>query len=170
MIDLLTAVLLALSLMPVILGMAVIQPAFATSATITIALNSVTSGSFATSSAIDNTSNKYVSALVQVKFKAGTTPTATGYVNVYLIRTADGGTTYDGNSTANKPGGMQFLGSMFLSGAVTGEVLTGTFDTALLGSLGEFWKIAVENLTGVTSDSTGGNHTAKFTGVTYTSA
>lgn len=170
MIDVLTAVLLALSLMPFILGMATIQPAFGTSTAFTITLASVTNGSFATSSAVDNTTDKFVSALVQVKFKAGTTPTATGYVNVYLIRTADDGTTYDGNSTSNKQGGMQFMGSMYLSGAVTGEVLTGTFDSALLGALGKSWKIAVENLTGVTSDTTGGNHFAKFTGVTYTSA
>jgi hypothetical protein len=150
--------------------MATIKAAFANSNTITITLSSVTTGSFATSSAVDNSSNLYISALVQVKVKAGTTPTATGYWNVWLIRSTDGGTTYDGNSTSNKSGGMQLLGVLPLSGANTGEVVTGTFDTALLGALGSSWKIAVENQTGVTTDTTAGNHTAIFTGVTYTSA
>jgi hypothetical protein len=149
--------------------MASIKAAFSNGNTITITLSSVTSGSFAVSSAIDNSANLFPSALVQIKVKAGTTPTATGYWNVWLIRSADGGTTYDGNSTSNKAGGMQLLGVLPLSGANTGEVVTGTFDTALLGALGTSWKIAVENQTGVTTDTTAGNHTAVYSGVSYTS-
>ena len=147
--------------------MATIKGNFTDSQSITITLTSVTNTSFALSSAIDNSTNLFISALVQVTVKANASGTATtGYCNVWLARSADAGTTYDSTSTANKPGGLQLLGVIPV--IANAETVSATFDTALLGALGTHWKIAVENESGATLDASVGS--AKFSGVLYTSA
>lgn len=135
---------------------------------VTITLSSVTNTSFAVATAI--TSNTFISALIQFKIKCGTSPSANGYFNVYVSRSADGGTTYDDAAT-KKPSGLPFLGSMPCGSApATGDVEIGTFDTQLVGILGTHFKPVAENQSGVTTDTTAGNHSCVYSGVDYTSA
>lgn len=126
------------------------------SGSITITLTSVTNGSTATSSAIDNSTNKYLSANVKVQVKTNAAGTsATGSCSVFLIRSTDGGTAYDDATT--------FLGA--LSTVANATTYTRIFSTEQLGPLGTHWKIAVTNNSGATLDaSTGG---AQFTGIKF---
>lgn len=126
--------------------------------TITITLSSVSNGSSATSSAIDNSTNKFLSANVTVKFKTGASGTATtGTVNVFVARSADGGSTYDD--------GKAFIGS--IAAIANATTYTSTFSTEQIGPLGSHWKLVVVNNSGGTSDTTAGNHSAVFAGVKY---
>lgn len=141
------------------LTMATVSLNIAAAATVTITLSSLANATFATSSAIDNSTNKYLSALVQLKWKTGAAGTSsTGYVAVYLIRSADAGTTYDDNNKV-------LLGTMPVAANATTYV--GSWDTAPLGALGSSWKLAVENQGGGTSDTVAGSFTMKFGGVKY---
>lgn len=126
--------------------------------TVTITLSSVTNGSTATSSAIDNSTNKFLSANIQVKFKTGASGTSsTGSFSVYLIRSADGGTTYDSTGT--------LIGTQPATANATTYIQT--FPTEPFGPLGTSWKVAVVNNSGGTTDTTAGNHSCVFTGVKY---
>lgn len=136
--------------------MATVSLAATNTQTVTITLTSVTNGSSATSSAIDNSTNLFVSALVKVQVKTNAAGTsATGSCSVYLIRSTDGGTAYDDGL---------FLGS--LATVANATTYTRIFSTESLGSLGTSWKIQVINNSGATLDGTTGS--AQFTGVKYT--
>lgn len=122
--------------------------------TITVTLASLANATAATSSAIDNGTNKFLRALVQVKVKtAASAVTANGRVYVWMIRSADNGTTYDDS-------GRQLLFVLPANANATTYVGSGAveLDTAK-------WKIAVENQTGAALDSTGANHLAQFAGI-----
>jgi hypothetical protein len=137
----------------------VAAPTFTNSNTVTITLASVTNTTVNVSSAIDNSSNKFHEALVQCKVKTGAASTSTtGVYNFYLVRSADGGTTYDDSNKV-------LLGSMAAIANATTYIAT--FSTALLGALGTHWKVAFENLAGGTTDTTAGNHSIVFAGVQY---
>lgn len=129
------------------------------SGSVTITLASLTNGSANVSSAIDNSSTKYLEALIQVKVKTGASGTAaTGLTNVYLVRSADGGTTYDDNTRV-------LLGT--LPTVANATTYIATFSTAPVGALGSHWKVAVENRSGATFDTTAGNHSCVYAGVKY---
>jgi len=70
---------------------------------ITVSLASLTNGSAQQSAAIDNTTNLYFDAAVEIAIKTGASGTAaTGSVNVYAYGSADGGSHYtDGASGSN---------------------------------------------------------------------
>jgi hypothetical protein len=78
--------------------MATVNIAYAASATITITLSSIaTSASFvagAESTVVDNTSNKYVDAIVGGKITVGTTPTINTQILVYVFTPIDSTPTY----------------------------------------------------------------------------
>lgn len=123
------------------------------SGTVTITLTSVTNGSTATSSAIDNSTNKYLSALVKVQVKTNASGTSTtGSCSVFLIRSVDGASTYDDGL---------FLGS--IPTVANATTYTRVFSTESLGALGSSWKIAVVNNSGATLDASVGG--AAFAGV-----
>lgn len=129
------------------------------SGSITITLSSVTNNSFAVSNAIDNSTNLYLSALIQVKLKTGASGvSATGFFNVWLLRSTDGGSTYSDNNAV-------LLGSM--AAVANATTYTTILSTEAVGPLGTSWKIAVENRTGATTDTTAGNHKAEFTGIKF---
>jgi hypothetical protein len=68
--------------------------------TITVALASLTNSSARASTAVDNSTNLFLDALVQLKVKTGASgTTATGTVNVYAYGTANGGTNYTDGAT-----------------------------------------------------------------------
>lgn len=126
---------------------------------VTITLASLANATSAVSNAIDNTTNKFISAIIRVKVKTNASGTsATGFCNVYLVRSTDGGTDY--SDATNK-----LLGSIPTNANNT--TYARDFDADLLGS---HWKIAVENQSGATLDSTAGNHEVEFTGIKYDNA
>jgi hypothetical protein len=155
--------------------MATVLDSFGTTTTFTITLASLansTAGVGRQSTLIDNTSTKYTSAHIAVKFTVGTTPTANTLIYVYLIR-GDGtinddaaGATDAGLTVINAP----LLGTILCSAATSNVAYYGFFDTKFLGSLGKTFGIAVVNSTAVTANSTGGNFTAEYTGISQTVA
>jgi hypothetical protein len=126
---------------------------------VTITLASLANATTATSSAIDNSTNKFLSALVQLKVKTNAAGTsATGSCSVYLVRSTDAGSTYD-DSTAT------FLGDLPTVANATTYIRI--FSTEPLGPLGTSWKVALVNNSGAALDSTGGNHKMEFTGIKF---
>lgn len=123
------------------------------SQSITATLTSLGSGSSVTSSAIDNSTNKFLSALVSVQVKTNAAGTsATGSVSVFLVRSVDGASTYDDGL---------FLGS--LATVANATTYKRIFSTEPLGPLGSSWKIIVTNNSGAALDASVG--AAAFAGV-----
>lgn len=125
---------------------------------VTITIASLANGSTATSNAIDNSTNKFVSANVRVKVKTNAAGTsATGSCSVFLVRSTDGGTDYDDAAA--------FLGAVpTIANATT---YARTFSTEPVGPLGSHWKVAIINNSGAALDSTAGSHEVEFTGIKY---
>lgn len=143
--------------------MATIKTAYTTNQSITITLTSLGNGSFATSSAIDNSTNLFVGADIQVTIKTNASGTsATGSFSIFLLRTGDAGTTYDDANSNNA----QLLGTFAAIANATTYVVS--VDTTPFGLLGDHWKIAVLNNSGATLDASVGG--AKFTGKQFTVA
>lgn len=126
--------------------------------TVTITIASLANGSTATSNAIDNSTNKFLSANVRVKVKTNASGTsASGSCSVFLVRSTDGGTDYDDAA--------MFLGA--LSTVANATTYARTFSTEQLGPIGTHWKVAVANNSGAALDSTGGSHEVEFAGIKY---
>jgi hypothetical protein len=121
------------------------------------ALASLASTSTATSSAIDNSTNKFLGALVQVSIRPNVTTSTTGYANVWLIRSVDGGTTYD------SPGVL--LGVIPMVSIANTTTVVSVFSTEALGQLGSSWKIAVENRTGQALNAS--SNLVQFAGIKF---
>lgn len=151
--------------------MADIKAKFSSKANITITVASVTNNSVNQSDYIDNSTNLYLDCLVQGFIKAGASSTsATGVVNLYAYGSVDGGTTYTdgatgtaGSHTLNKNAAL--LGVITLdANAETAKF--GPFSVAnALGYVPPRWGIIMENKSGGTLDTTGGNHEIHYIGV-----
>lgn len=126
------------------------------------------------STAIDNSTNLYLDALVQITVKTGASGTATtGTVNVYAYGTADGGTTYsdgasgtDGGITLTAPPNATLIG--IINAVVNATTYKGppmSVAAAFGGILPDHWGIIVENKTGGALDATEGNHAKIYQGV-----
>lgn len=116
--------------------------------------------------AIDNTSNLFLDALVQIKIKTGNASTSTtGFVNIYAYGTADGGTNYsdgvsgtDASATLTSPPNVRLIGVVNCVANSTTYV-GGPFSVAQAfgGQLPDHWGIVVENKTGGTLDASIGS-------------
>ena len=136
--------------------MAVYTEATASVATATITLASVATNTFALSSAVDNSTTKYPFIVGVLTWKTGAAGTTTaGFVNIYLVRSVDGGTIYEDNNKL-------LVGSFPVIANATTYI--GSFDTRGL-VLGDHFKLAVENQGGGTSDTTAGNFSLKYQGI-----
>lgn len=147
--------------------MAIVKALYGTSnQSITCTLTSLTNGSQQGSVAIDNTSNLFLDAFVQVKVKSNAAGTAaTGVVNVYAYGTADGGTDYsdsvsgtNASQTLTSPPNLKLIGIInVVANAVT--YVGGPFSVAAAfgGVLPDHWGIVVENKTGATLDASVGS-------------
>jgi hypothetical protein len=142
--------------------------------TITCTLASLATNAARASTAIDNTSNLFLDALVFITIKTGAGSTsATGYVNVYAYGTSDGGTNYtesatgsDAGITLTVPTNLRLIGSLnCVVNATTYK--SGPFSVAAAfgGALPDHWGIVIENKTGGTLDSTEGNFLKIYQGV-----
>lgn len=167
--------------------MATVNIAYAVSATITIAPENVaTSATFVAgveSNVIDNTSNKYVDALVGGTWTSGTTPTINTQVLIYVFSVRDDTPTYpdvfDGTSSAETltsagvGRGFLKLGAVIdVDSTTSNRAYDVLFSVAQLfgGVMPLKWGLFIAHNTGVNSNSTAGNHVWKLTGITYTVA
>lgn len=139
--------------------------------TITLTIASLTNNSARQSTAVDNATNVALDALVFLKVKSGGSgTTSTGVVNVYAFASADGGTTYTENAgasdaaiTLTSPTNARLIGTInVVANAVTYYGGPFSIAAAFGGVLPEKWGIIIENKTGGTLDSTGGNHAAFY--------
>lgn len=129
----------------------IVQPALYQSFSPTVAANSLANNGIVLSSAIDNSTYRTREALIEVKIKTGAGALASlQLVYVGIVRSLDGGTTYE-----DSPG--VIIGQLNVTAtATTYRKTLSTRDYA--GILPSFYKIALQNLTGTTLDSTAGNH------------
>ena len=159
--------------------MADIKTAFGTSTAMTITLASLASSATAgrESTVVDNTTNKFIDALVYVQCKLQTgTPANDKAIYVYAYGSEDG-TNYTDNATGSDaaltqrvPTNLILIGRIECpdSGALTYK---GVFSVAQAfgGFLPRKWGVVVRNYTGVTLSATGGDHAVTYTGIYYTS-
>lgn len=141
---------------------------------ITITLAGLGNGSSRESTAVDNSSNLYLDVLVELKIKTGGSGTSTaGYLNVYAYGTANGGTNYtdgatgsDAAFTPTSPTNLKLIGVINAVANAT-TYIGGPFSLAAAfgGVLPDHWGIVVQNNTGGTLDSTGGNFSVFYQGI-----
>lgn len=141
---------------------------------LTITVASLANNGARESTVVDNTSNLFLDALLFLKIKSPAASTAaTGYVNVYAYATADGGTNYtegatgsDAGITLVSPTNLRLVGSMSIVADAT-TYRGGPFSIAAAfgGVMPDKWGIVLENKTGGTLDTTGGNHSIHYQGV-----
>lgn len=132
--------------------------------TITCTFNSLTNNSARASTVIDNTSNLWVDALVQLIISSPTASTsATGYLVVYAYGTANNGSNYSDSATGSDAGitltvppNVRPIG---LINVVANSTVynAGPFSVAAAfgGVLPQKWGIIIENKTGGTMNSSG---------------
>lgn len=154
--------------------------AYDTSQALTITLNSLASSATAgrESTAVDNTTNKYLDALVQVKVTLQTgTPGNDKGVYVYAYGSEDG-STYTDNATGTDaaitlrdPSALVLIGFIPCpdSGGVTYEGSPMSVARAFGGRLPRKWGIVVRNYTNVALHASAGN-SASYTGLYETIA
>ncbi len=136
--------------------MATLKPQYGSKTSITISLNSLANGSIATSNAIDNSSNLYQDALIEVAI-SGTAAT-NAYCDVRLLASEDNSTWGTWESAIK-------LGTIDLSVSPN----TGHFSILyVLGAMPKYWKIAVKNVTGNALASSG--NSASYQGINIISA
>lgn len=131
---------------------------------ITCTINSLGNGSARASTAVDNSSNLFLDALVQLNIATGGSSTATtGYIAVYAYGTADGGTTYSNQATGTDaaitltvPPNARLIGIInAVADSTAYESHPMSVAAAFGGVLPDHWGIIVENKTGGTLDSSG---------------
>lgn len=134
---------------------------------ITVTLNSLANNAQRSSTAVDNTTNKFLDVEVQVKVKTNAAGTSTtGVVNIYAYGTANGGTTYGGGETGmgtdatvtlTSPPNIKKIG--VINAVANATVYSaGPFSVAAAfgGILPDHWGIVVENVTGAALDASAG--------------
>lgn len=161
---------------------------YSSNTTITMDLSSVaTSATWIAgveSNEIDNTTNKYLDALVQGKVKVGTTPTANTVIAIYVWGADTSLATtpidvLDGTASAETLTNTGVLNSALRLGASIG-VLVNTSDitynvapfsvSALFGGvMPKFWGLFVAHNTGVNLNATN-NNLFSFNGIKFDSA
>lgn len=143
---------------------------------LTITLASLASSGTACreSTVIDNSSNLYLDALIQVKFKlANTTPANDKALYVFAYGTVDGGTTYSGLATGSDAA---YTRDDPTTLRLVGVVPTPTQNISYCGGpwsvaaafggvLPAKWGIIIQNYTGAALTGTGSDHAVQYQGV-----
>ena len=137
---------------------------------ITITVTSLTTGSQRQSTAVDNSTNLFTDSLVQVTVKtAGSSTSATGYVDVYAVGTVDGGTTYSAGASGSDGSFSGPLASCKWLGRLPTIANSTTYTDiwsvarAFGGDLPQKWAIIVDNESGATLDASVGS--AQYQGI-----
>lgn len=147
---------------------------------ITCTLASLASGSSRESNSVDNTTNLYLDALVQVKVKTNASaPTGDKAVYVYAWGVNDTSspmypdavTGSDAAITPNSPTQLMLLGSIFCPAASSTYIMLPRSVAALFGgSMPGKWGLVITNATGNALDATGGSFVVSYQGILATSA
>lgn len=154
------------------------------SVALTIDLSSLASGSSGVytagreSTAVDNTSNTDVDHLLSGKIRAGTSPTASRFINVYVyanISSSGGTPTYpdvlDGTDSAETftsanvmNAAVKLVASMVTDNTSDRDYYFGPISVASLfgGVLPKFWGVFVAHDSAVALNSTSGNHVLTY--------
>lgn len=157
---------------------------YAASAAITITLASLATSTAKLagreSTAISNTTTKYIDALVGGKVTTGTTPTATKTIEIWVYGAVNDTPTYpdvlDGTDSDETFGddGSKFaamrLAKVIATDASSDQTYwVAPFSVAALfgGVMPTHWGVFVAHDTGVALNATGSNHELKFTGIKY---
>ncbi len=140
---------------------------------ITVTLASLANNGARASTAIDNTTNLFLDALLFLTIKSGAASTATtGSVNVWAYASSDGGTNYTEGATGTdaaltlvSPTNLRFVGAVNVVANAT-SYKAGPFSIAsAFGVMPDHWGIVIENKTGGALDATEGNHLKIYQGV-----
>lgn len=140
--------------------------------TITLSMSAMPNSGAVSCAGIDNTTNLFIDALVQINTKTDTTGvSAVGVMNVYAVGTADGGTTYaEGGThaavTMTNPPNARLIG-VINTVANNTAYKGGPFSVANAfgGVLPDHWAIIVENRTGAQLMATTTVHSIFYQGV-----
>jgi hypothetical protein len=154
--------------------------------TITISLASIATSATlvagAESSEIDNSTNKYVDALVSGVIRVGTTPTANTNILVYVwasdislgttpIDVLDGTDSVETLTSAGVRNGALALAAVLDVDSNTSnrDYWVRSFSVAQLfgGIMPKFWGLFVTHNTGVNLNATGGQHIFHYIGIKY---
>ncbi|MBK7515495.1 MAG: hypothetical protein IPI51_07745 [Betaproteobacteria bacterium] len=156
---------------------------YTAAAAVTITLTSLGDAGFRESTAIDNSSSKYMDALVGGKIQIGA-PSADGTIAIYAYGSYDG-TEYtagltgsDGTVTWGTTGstGLDGANNLPLLGVISVDATDdnddarwGPFSVAAAfgGVLPTKWGIVVKNSTGAALHATGTNNECQFMGIKY---
>lgn len=159
--------------------MASIKIAYGTSTAITCTLGSLASGSARESTVVDNGSNLFLDAIVNLSVKlAAGSPASDKCVYIYAYGSEDG-TNYTDNATGSdaaltprSPSNLALIGIISTpdSGAVTYKSGPLGVASAFGGILPRKWGIVVKNMTGLAFSGTENDHSKSYTGIYQTSA
>jgi hypothetical protein len=136
------------------------------------------------SNEIDNTTNKFIDALVSGNITVGTTPTANTQINIYVwgsdvslattvIDTLDGADSAETITNTGVLASALAIGAVIPVYATTSDVgyPIKPFSVAnLFGKMPRFWGLFVSHNTGAALNSTAGNHVLKYVGIKFDSA
>ena len=141
---------------------------------ITVTLASLGNGNARSSAVVDNTSNLFLEALVQIQIKSASSSTSTtGVVAIYAYGTVDAadslypeGAGTDTGVTLVSPTNLKLIGSLNVVANSTTYISDPMSVSAAFGGvLPSHWGIVVLNNTGAALDSTEGNHLKYYQGV-----
>jgi len=160
-----------------------IKVAIASASNITISLApagvGLASGSAREATAVDNGTNLYLDAEVQLAIKlAAGSPAGAKAIYVYAYASADG-TNYDDNATGSdnaitlrSPTNFKLVKTINTpdSGGLTYKAVVPSIAAAFAGILPKKWGIVIENQSGVALSNTEGDHTKQYVGIYSTVA
>lgn len=167
--------------------MATLTPSYAAKATITCGVASLASSTTFVagreSTEIDNTTNKYVDAVVEGKVTVGTTPTTGTEIQIWvyssfhtamatnLVDTLDGVDSAETLSSAGVRASALRLGAVLYVDSATSDrtYWISPFSVAQLygGQMPKFWGLFVAHSSVAALNATAGNHEFSFTGIKY---
>jgi hypothetical protein len=168
--------------------MATVNVAYATAATITMDLASLaSSGTFVAgveSNEIDNTTNKYMDALVKGRVTVGTTPTASTVIAVYVwgsdvslattaIDVLDGTGSAETLTNTGILNALKWGASIAVPAATSSvayEILPFSVASRFGGVMPKFWGLYVAHSTVAALSATGNTNALEYIGITYTVA
>lgn len=159
--------------------MATLSMNYAAAGTVTITLASLANNSWRQSTVVDNTTNKYIDALVGGSIQVGTSPTSGNAILIYAYGTYDG-TNYTAGASGSdaaytadgEEGLLKLVESIVVDATSDQDYVFGpaSLKDVFGGVLPSKWGIVVKNETGAALNATGTNNEVQFIGVKYDSA
>jgi hypothetical protein len=158
--------------------MADIKTKYASAASITISLATLADSAKRQSDVVDNSSNLYLDAQIQLKVKTGGTVSGDKAVYVYAYGTTDSsGLGYSGGASGNDSAFSGTLANTKLIGVISTPASGTAYESDIMSVAAGFggllpgkWGIIVENKSGSAFDGTESNHVKKYVGITAQSS